>query len=63
MGCRRACLTIARALQRYGMYVIDHSGHAKIMLEYESTAHWHGRLGADTVRPLPMSRFKVLAMP
>ncbi|MFQ5426881.1 MAG: hypothetical protein ACE5EV_07355, partial [Gaiellales bacterium] len=37
LGCARACLTIAHALQRYGMYVIDNSGRAKIMAEFEGT--------------------------
>lgn len=61
LGCRGACLTIARALQRYGMYVIDKSGHPKIMLEYEKTAHWRGRLSARTVSPIPLESFRVLA--
>jgi hypothetical protein len=63
MGCRGACLTIARALQRYGMYVIDKSGRPKIMLEYEGTARWRGRLDQDTVKPLALSRFKLLRLP
>jgi hypothetical protein len=57
MGCADACLTIARALQTYGMYVMDSSGRAKILVEYEGTAHWGGRVNADTVEPLPLSSF------
>jgi len=62
MGCRGPCLTIARALQRYGMYVIDKSGRPKIMLEYESTAGWRGKLDQKTVAPIPLSRFRVLEL-
>ncbi len=63
MGCRGPCLTIARALQRYGMYVIDKSGRPKIMLEYEATARWRGRLDQNTVRPIALSHFRVLDLP
>jgi len=60
-GCTGPCLTIARALQRYGMYVIDNSGHPKVMLEYEGTAGWNGLVGEGTVKPIPMSAFRVVA--
>ena len=59
-GCEGACLTIARALQKYGMYVIDNSGRSKVMLEYEDTAQWNGMVDESTVSPLPVSAFKVL---
>jgi hypothetical protein len=59
-GCRNACFTIARALQRYGMYVIDNSGRPKIMMEYEDTAHWHGLVSAKTPNPIPLSAFKLV---
>jgi hypothetical protein len=61
-GCVRACLTIARALQRYGMYVIDNSGRPKIMLEDEGTARWNGIVSSKTVEPIPMSAFRVLTL-
>ena len=60
-GCTRPCVTIARALQKYGMYVIDNSGRPKIMLEYEGTGGWNGLVTEDTVKPIPLSAFKVLA--
>jgi hypothetical protein len=60
-GCTGPCLTIARALQRHGMYVIDNSGRPKVMLEYRGTANWDGLVNANTVRPIPMSEFRVLA--
>lgn len=59
-GCRGPCLMIARALQRYGMYAIDNSGRAKVMLEYEDTARWRGSVDDETVSPIPISAFKVL---
>ncbi len=59
-GCRGPCLTTARALQRYGMYVIDNSGRPKVIFEYEGTAHWNGRVTARTVSPIPLSAFRVL---
>ncbi len=61
LGCAGPCLTIARALQRHGMYVIDNSGRPKVMLEYQGTAKWNGLAGADTVSPIPFSEFRVLA--
>ena len=63
LGCRSACLTIARALQKYGMYVVDASGRPKVMMEYEETARWNGLVTADTVRPIPLSRFKLVMPP
>jgi hypothetical protein len=57
-GCDDECLTIARALQRYGMYVIDNGGRPKLMMEYEQTAHWDGLVGADTASPIPLADFE-----
>jgi hypothetical protein len=63
MGCLDACLVIAQALQEYGMYVIDNAGRPKVMLEYEGTASWGGRVDASTVSPLPLTSFRVVASP
>ena len=60
-GCDGPCLVIARALQRYGMYVIDNAGRPKVMLEYEGTAGWDGLVDDDTVSPIPFSAFRVIA--
>jgi hypothetical protein len=60
-GCRGACLVVARALQRYGMYVIDNAGRPKIMFEYEETAGWRGAISAETVSPIKVSALRVLA--
>jgi hypothetical protein len=59
-GCTGACLVIARALQRYGMFVVDNSGRPKVMAEYDATARWGRTLDADTVSPIPLSAFRVL---
>jgi hypothetical protein len=61
-GCRGPCLTIARALQRYGMYVIDNSGRPKLMLEDDGTARWGGAVSSETVEPIPLSAFRVLTL-
>lgn len=53
---------IARALQDYGMIVVDGSGHPKIYVEDEHTAQWKGVLEADTVKPIPYSAFRVLSL-
>jgi hypothetical protein len=63
MGCRGHCAVIAKALQKYGMFVIDNSGRAKVMLEYEETARWRGRITAETVSPIPLSKFRVVETP
>jgi hypothetical protein len=59
-GCRGVCLVVARALQRYGMYIVDNSGRPKLIFEYSGTAHWGGMLRARTVSPIPLSAFRVL---
>jgi 3-phytase len=59
-GCTGPCLTIAHALQQYGMYVIDNAGRAKVMVEYEGTANWNGVIHEDTVSAIPLSAFKLL---
>jgi hypothetical protein len=62
-GCLDACLMFARALQDYGMYVIDNAGRPKVMVEYEATANWGGRVDASTVSPIPLDRFRVVSPP
>ena len=59
-GCAGACLTIARALQRYGMFVVDNSGRAKVMMEFDGTAGWNGAVSGKTASPIPLSAFKVI---
>jgi hypothetical protein len=52
---------MARALQTYGMYLVDNAGHPKVMLEARSTAGWGADIDDRTVSPIPLSRFRVLA--
>jgi hypothetical protein len=59
-GCTAACLVIARALQEYGMYVVDNSGRAKVIVEYEGTARWNGGVDENTVSPIPLRAFRAL---
>jgi hypothetical protein len=59
-GCRHVCLMVARALQRYGMFVIDSSGRPKVMFEYAGTARWDGRVHASTVSPIPIHELRVV---
>jgi hypothetical protein len=61
-GCTGSCLTIAHALQQYGMIVIDKSGHPKLYAEYEGTAHWNGVVNANTPKTIPYSAFKLLKL-
>lgn len=59
-GCIGSCLIIAKALQKYGMIIIDKSGHPKIYAEYEGTAHWNGVVRASTPGTIPYNQFRVL---
>jgi hypothetical protein len=62
-GCTGPCFTIARALQRYGMYLIDGSGRSKLMMEYDATAGWNGEIRASTPRAIPVDRFRIVPPP
>ena len=62
-GCGGACLTIARALQEYGMYVIDNSGRPKLIAEFDGTARWDGTITSRTVGPIPLTAFRYVAGP
>ena len=54
---------IARALQRYGMYVIDNSGSSKIYLEDRLTARWHAGITRNLTAKIPLTRFRAVAPP
>jgi len=65
-GCSTAAIVIARAMQQYGMYVIDNSGRPKIMLEYNGTANpaWSTLgVGASTPSCIPIRRLRWVAGP
>ncbi|MEA2183207.1 MAG: hypothetical protein QOF69_2392 [Solirubrobacteraceae bacterium] len=55
--------TIALALQRYGMYVVDNSGSSKIFLEARQTAGWDRAIGPDLVSGIPWKAFRVVQPP
>ena len=59
-GLDRTARLIARALQRYGMIVVDVSGRPKVYLEAQSTAQWDQSIGAATVSRIPLEHFRVL---
>jgi len=63
MGLSQPARIIAKALQRYGMYVIDNSGSSKIYLEDRKTAGWDPSITRDMVSALPWNKFRVLAPP
>ena len=61
-GCTDSCFTIAQALQEFGMYLLNGSGRPKLMVEDESTARWGGLVSSTTPSPIPLDRFKVVAV-
>jgi hypothetical protein len=62
-GLSPAAKTIARALQEYGMYVVDVSGSPKIFLEDRVTAGWDGTITRDLVSGIPWQRFRAIVPP
>jgi uncharacterized protein YjdB len=54
---------IARALQEYGMFLIDNSGANKIYAEDNLTANWGIQLVVTTVSAIPVDRLQVLRLP
>ncbi len=63
MGLSPMAKTIARALQQYGMYVVDNSGSSKIYLEDRATAGWDGTVTRTMVSSIPWSAFRVVQAP
>jgi hypothetical protein len=59
-GCTGPCFIVAKALQKYGMYVVDTGGHSKIAVEDDRTAHWQGAFNASTVSPIPVTALQVI---
>ena len=58
--CTGACFTVARALQDYGMIVVDNAGRSKLYFEFEGTANWDGTVDQDMVSPIPTGHLLVL---
>jgi hypothetical protein len=63
MGLSDEALIIARALQSYGMYVVDNSGSSKIYLEDRKTAGWPPWVNRDMLQSLPWDEFRIVAPP
>ena len=59
-GLSRMAKIIARALQRYGMVVIDHSGSSKVYIENRRTAKWGTSVNRNMLAKIPWSQFRVL---
>jgi hypothetical protein len=51
---------IARALQSYGMIVIDHSGSSKVYIEDRRTAGWDSTVTRGMLSKIPWTQFRVL---
>ncbi len=62
MGLNKAARVLARAMQTYGLIVVDKGGHPKIMLEYEGTANWAGVLDKNSIRSIPYEMLQVLSL-
>jgi hypothetical protein len=54
---------IARALQRYGMYVIDNGGSSKVYMEDRLTAKWPASITRNLTAKIPLSKFRAVAGP
>lgn len=59
-GLNDSARVVARALQEYGMVVVDVSGRPKVYLEAEQTARWGNALHATSLAGVPMQAFRVL---
>lgn len=59
-GLNSAGLVIAHALQKYGMFVVDHSGSSKVYLEYRGTAGWGSDITRSMLSGIPWSVFRVV---
>ncbi len=62
-GLSAPAKVIARALQRYGMYVVDHAGNSKVFMEDRLTAGWDASIDRNLLRNVPWSAFRVVMPP
>ena len=62
-GCVDACLVAARAMQVYGMYLVDNSGRDKIYTEDDHTARWNGAVTSRTLSVIPKEHLRWVAAP
>jgi len=67
MGLTPAAKTIAKALQEYGMYIIDNSGSSKINIESSVSANngtgWGTTLTTSSLSSIPWDKFRVVSPP
>ena len=59
-GGNNTCIIVAKALQTYGMYTIDHSGSTKVYFEDNMTANWGTSVSRSTLSGIPLSEFRVV---
>lgn len=59
-GSDKICLMMLKALEDYGMIVVDNAGSSKLYAESSLTANWGSALTQYTPSKIPLSRFKVL---
>lgn len=59
-GTNSTCLIMLKALETYGMIVVDNAGSSKLYPESSLTANWGTQLTQQTPSQIPISRFKVL---
>lgn len=62
-GLGDRAVTVARAMQTHGMYLIDISGRPKVVLEAEESADWIGILDEHSLSGIPFDRFDVVLPP
>jgi hypothetical protein len=63
LGLAPEAKVIARALQRYGMYVIDNGGSTKVYMEDRLTAKWPASITRNLTAKIPLSKFRAVAAP
>ena len=56
-------LTVAHAMQTFGMYVVDNSGRPKIYFEDDLTAQWQDVIAARTVSAIPVDAIRAVPPP
>ncbi len=56
-----SCKIVVKALQEYGMIVVDGSGHPKIYAEDNKTANWGSLWSSKIPSKIPLSAFKVIS--
>lgn len=62
-GLSPMAVILAKAMQKYGMYIVDNSGSSKIYLEDRRTAGWDASVTRSLVSPIPWTAFRVIAPP